>query len=280
MAVSFLLNPAVLGEYFYTHDGMLHADEVVAKIFLELYLGRHFWGTIRTRDKVTLAVAAANLNAWIVDVNMVFNPATRQLDHHQDLKLPSSAGLVWQYFLRDKVPVEVAIHIDSFVAAIDNWDTNSGFIQEWYNTQPQLNGFINVSQIVAGFNRNIGNPKEQDQAFYEAYLFCFEIVKNVFYAAEEKAKSEREYNMRTILGNNVAVFENFSNVWKSKGHHQFAIMPHPSGWQLQSASTQIAVIPEDIATINGFVFRHASGFIAASSDKIALIEYASKLRAY
>lgn len=280
MAVSFLLNPAVLGEYFYTHDGMFHADEVVAKIFLELYLGRHFWGTIRTRDKNILAEAAAKLNAWIVDVTGELDPDNRILDHHQDADLSSAAGLVWYYFLRNKVDNEVAIHIDSFVAAIDNWDTNSGFIQEWYNTQPQLNGFINVSQIVAGFNRNIGNPKEQDQAFYEAYLFCFEIVKNVFYAAEEKAKSEREYNMRTILGNNVAVFENFSNVWKYKGHHQFAIMPHPSGWQLQSASTQIAVIPEDIANIEGFVFRHMSGFIAVSSDKIALIEYASKLRAY
>ena len=280
MAISFELPPSIIGEEFYTHDGMFHADEIVAKIFLEIYLGRHFWGTIRTRDKVTLAVAAAKQNAWIVDVTAVLDPANRILDHHQDVKLPSSAGLVWQYFLREKVGEEVAIHIDSFVSAIDKWDTNSIFIQEWYSQQPELKGFLNVSQLVSGFNRNIGNPQEQDQAFYEAYLFCFEIVKNVFYAAEAKAKAEREYIMRTILPNNVAVFEEFSNVWKSKGHHQFAIMPHPSGWQLQSASTQVAIIPEDIANIEGFVFRHMSGFIAISSDKIALIEYASGLRAY
>ena len=280
MSVSFSLDDPIVGECLFTHDGMFHADEIIGKIFLELYLGRRFWGVIRTRNVAELASAKENPQAWIIDVSGELDPGNRILDHHQDKDLSSSAGLVWEYFLRNRLNNSLAVFIDPFVQAIDKWDTNFDFIQDWYNSQPQLKGFQNLSQIVSGFNRNIGDKKEQDQAFHEAYIFCFEIVKNVFYMAEQKAKAEEEYAMRTVLPNNVAVFENFSAVWKSKGDHQFAVMPHPNGWQLQSASTQIAVIPEDVANVDGFIFRHPSGFIAASSNKTALIEYASKLRAY
>ena len=42
MSVSFSLAPAIVGEYFFTHDGIFHADEIVLD------------GTVEVTDKGTL----------------------------------------------------------------------------------------------------------------------------------------------------------------------------------------------------------------------------------
>ena len=63
------------------------------------------------------------------------------------------------------------------------------------------------------------------------------IIENEHYAAIEKAKSERQYASRQILPNNVAVFDEFSTVWKEKGEHLFAVLPHANGWQIVSQDT-------------------------------------------
>jgi uncharacterized UPF0160 family protein len=73
------------------------------------------------------------------------------------------------------------------------------------------------------------------------------------------------------------VFDQYSTVWKDKKEHIFAVLPHANGWQIQSIDTNVTIVPEHIADVKGFIFRHSSGFMAVVKDKEEIIAFAEKL---
>ena len=259
-----------------THDTVFHADEVFAVAMLR-EAGYEF-ELIRTRDKETVANAIEDPSTLVVDVGFKFDDNNNR-DHHQDLSLPSSAGMIWEDVRNELLhpsPDYIAQnYLGKFIAAIDAVDTNRDNIYAQLNELPE--GFRNVSSIIAGFNRDPRNAALQDLQFEQAVEVARMIIRNEIESAKTYAESEREYQSREILPNNVAVFHTFSTVWKQKGDHQFAVLPHASGWQLQSFDTSVCVVPENVSEIDGFIFRHASGFMATSSSKEALIAFAAEL---
>ncbi|TDE17155.1 MYG1 family protein [Dyadobacter psychrotolerans] len=256
-----------------THDTAFHADDVMAVALLR-HAGYQF-ELIRTRDPKILESALAENNSLVLDVGGVYDPSMLNFDHHQDRSLLSAAGLVYEHFKEEICPVDAQIYFGRFIAAIDAMDTNRDNIFDLWATLPR--GFKNVSGILGGFNREITDPEMQYEQFGKAVTFAQEMIVNELYSSSKKAKSEAAYQHRTILPNNVAVFDEFSTVWKEKKEHVFAVLPHANGWQIQTVDTNIAVIPQDIAGLETFVFRHISGFMAVIKDKETLINFASNL---
>lgn len=256
-----------------THNQQFHADDVVAVALLK-YAGFRF-DLVRTRDSVYLEKAKKEPTVLVLDVGEVFDPSMLNFDHHQDLSLISSAGMIWEHFKDEICPLGAQPFFGQFISAIDAIDTNRDNIYAVWNTLPK--GFRNVSSIIAGFNRDATNASEQYGAFIEAVDFALVIIENEIIGAVAMAKSESDYSNRQILSNNVAVFEEFSNVWKDKAEHNFAIMPHASGWQIQSRDTSLFKVPESVESIDGFIFRHGSGFMATSKNKESLIKFAQNL---
>ncbi len=261
-----------------THDTTFHADEVFGVAIFQLLSPFVAAPIVRTRDKAILEEAIADPYTLVLDVGGVYDPSMFNFDHHQDLSLPSSAGMIWQHFKHFSPYSEEYPYLDNFISAIDAVDTNRDNIYALLHTLPE--GFRNVSSIISGFNRDATNAEVQDRAFTHAVRFACDIFRNEMYSAKEWARSEREYAERTILPNNVAVFDTFSTIWKKKGEHQFAVLPHANGWQIQSRDTSVAVVPATVAACEDFIFRHASGFMATVKDKEVAVNFALSLPVY
>jgi uncharacterized UPF0160 family protein len=256
-----------------THNTTFHADEVIAVALLR-HAGYSF-ELVRTRDPKILADAVADKNTLILDVGGSYNPSLLNFDHHQDRDLMSAAGLIYEHFKNEICPEDSQIYFARFIAAIDAMDTNRDNIYDLWATMPK--GFRNASGIIGGFNREVTDAVLQDQQFEKAAAFAQEIIQNEIHSATKKAKSEADYKDRTILSNNIAVFDQYSTVWKDKKEHVFAVLPHANGWQIQSIDTNITTVPENIADVEGFIFRHSSGFMAVVKDKEEIIAFAETL---
>ena len=256
-----------------THDTAFHADDVFAVAML-CCAGFNFQ-LIRTRNPLVLNDAINEPDTLVADVGGVYDPSMLNFDHHQDMSLPSAAGMIWQYFKDGICPTDAQPFFGQFIASIDAIDTNRNNIYAAWNTLPD--GFRNTSNIISGFNRDVMNAAQQDKQFDIAVDFAMTIIANERHSAIEKAKSELQYSQRAILSNNVAVFDEFSTVWKEKGEHQFAVLPHANGWQIQTRDSSVATIPETVSECEGFIFRHGSGFMATVKEKAVAIAFAETL---
>lgn len=256
-----------------THNASFHADEVFAIALLSA-AGFSF-SIIRTRDKEILADALASQNTLVLDVGMTYDPKMNNFDHHQDKNLMSAAGLIWKEIKDDLCKPELHVYIEPFIDAIDAIDTNRDLIYHEWEKLPK--GFRNVSSIIKGFNRDVNNEEQQRSKFLQAINLAEEILKNELYEAGKKYESDKAYTERLILPNNVAVFNEFNSVWKEKKQHVFSVMPHATGWQIQSVDTAIDTVPQRIDQCEGFVFRHISGFMGVVKEYEIAVEFAKTL---
>jgi uncharacterized UPF0160 family protein len=256
-----------------THDTTFHADEVFAVAML-IHAGHEF-EVVRTRNAEVLAEAVSDPNILVLDVGGSYDPSMLNFDHHQDTELLSAAGLIYTNCKDAICPAQAQPYFTNFISSIDVMDTNRNNIYGVWSALPS--GFRNTSGIIGGFNREVTDSDQQDGQFAKAVKFALTIIENEIHGALKKARSESEYALRTVLSNNVAVFDTYSAIWKSKGDHMIAVMPHANGWQIQSRDTAVATIPEGIADVGGFVFRHKSGFLAVVKDKEEIVAFAQGL---
>lgn len=260
-----------------THDTTFHADDVIA-VALLIVAGYNDYTFIRTRDKDTVEEALRNPETLILDTGMMYDPAMLNFDHHQDKSLMSAAGLIYLEISDELLPDEAQPYFAQWISSIDAIDTNRDHIYHLWDQLPS--GFRHTSSVLGGFNRDSSNAEVQDEQFQKALEVAIHIVRNEIYSATRKAESERKYSQRIILENNVAVFDEYSTVWKEKRDHVFVVMPHANGWQIQTIDTAIDLIPEAITSAPGFHFRHITGFMATLTTKDDAISFAATLPAH
>lgn len=256
-----------------THDTSFHADEVVAVAMLKR-AGFNV-DLERTRNFEVLTAALADPTVAVLDVGGEYNPDMMNFDHHQDMSLQSAAGLIYNHFKDLICPEEAQPYFENFVASIDAIDTNRDKIFATWDLLPR--GFRNASGLIGGFNREVTDPAEQLVQFGKALEFASTILENEIHSAIKKARSEAAYEQRTILANNVAVFSEYSAVWKNKKDHLFAVMPHANGWQINSRDTTLGQVPESVEDCDGFVFRHKSGFMAVVKEHDVAVAFAGQI---
>lgn len=270
-----------------THDGVFHADEVFA-VALLIVLNR--WENpiiVRTRDKTALAHAVEDQALYLIDAGGVYNPAMNNYDHHQEASLPSAFGLIFkagnvEYKLYKSIETpdtdikrRAVEKIAAFVQSIDDWDCNRNNAHTTAAALPD--GWRVLPQIISAFNRPDRNAETQNSQFGLALTFATNVIENELHAETKAAIAEFEYDSRNVLTNGVAVFQKFSPVWKTKADHNFAVMPHPSGWQVVARDTAICTIPPAAAEFGGFIFRHVSGFMATFTDRESAVAFAITL---
>lgn len=263
-----------------THDGIFHADEITA-VYLAKRAG--FNGeVVRSRNPSILETSLHDPYTLVLDCGMELNPTMGNFDHHQDREAPyATAGLIW-YKVRDQLYPNDPItqqFVGEIVNAIDAVDLGRENAQSTLGSELIARGYRSISAMVSGFNRPEWGAEGQDLQFEMA----MQVIENEIYAAEQRAKAEKEYNNREILENDVAVFESFSPIWKEKGDHKFAVLPYtkPVQWQIVSANNVKWPLPEqtELAALVGdqLIFRHQSGFMATFTNKDAALLVAKTL---
>lgn len=76
-----------------THDGIFHADELLACAALSIAYGRDNLAIIRTRDNKVLEIATQNKDTWVIDVGNSYDPSMLNFDHHmRDFDVTNSFG--------------------------------------------------------------------------------------------------------------------------------------------------------------------------------------------
>ena len=113
-----------------THDGIFHADELLACAALSIAYGRDNLAIIRTRDAEVLDLATHDEDTWVIDVGNDFNPSMLNFDHHmRDFNVPnrhgnklSSFGMVVEALLRRSFFSEVRQQLLDFSNKVDLMD--------------------------------------------------------------------------------------------------------------------------------------------------------------
>jgi len=286
-----------------THGGIFHADEVTAeaellkwnnlrkiimiseeKFITSSEAEKNDWINsndilyiIRTRNQDIISWGLENPNIYMLDNGLIYDEAKLNFDHHQDLALGASNILILDHLTRQgKINSELSKELRPFMIGISEFDTNQGNANLNWKEYNKDNKYRNLSNIISGFNRDPRNEKLQNEQFKKAVEFAIQILENEISSATERLKAERIYNEREILPNNVAVFSEFCPIWKQKGDHNFAILPNPQGWSLNSANSSTHPLPENIEH-KDLIFAHKGRFIAVFKTKEAAIEVAKTL---
>ena len=113
-----------------THNGIFHADELLACALLCIAYGRDNVGIIRSRDSKVLEVATKNKDTWTIDVGNSYDPEILNFDHHmRDFDVTnsfgnklSSFGMVVEELLRRSFFSEVRQQLLDFSNKVDLMD--------------------------------------------------------------------------------------------------------------------------------------------------------------
>jgi len=263
-----------------THNGIFHADEVVAVALLRIVLTEKEIFVTRTRDESIIKRGLLNPETFVIDVGGKWVPGMRNFDHHQSLRLRASNMLVFNYIKEtfpDSLLSTLMPAITNIMLGISNWDTNGdGIHQKWFEFTPD-NKYKNFSQIINGFNRNPKEEEMQDILFSKAVDIAKDFIYNEMYAAEQKQKQKVIYQAGVELTSTLILFDAYCNVWKKPDNdYNYAIMPNAQGWALVSRDADKYPI-EGIDDIPGLMFAHKAKFIAIFQGKQAAISAGAKI---
>lgn len=175
-----------------THSGTMHADEVFATAFLELYLKdiRVF----RT-PKVDLSTVSEN--------TLVYDIGNGKYDHHQldAIKrdngiLYSSVGLLWREFGKDYLKKNDYINIEEMFEAIDK-DLVEGIDAEDNGLFPKIDSIYKVKtlpNIIKIFNPSYDSYETEEEQFLKAVELAKMIWQEEIYYINGKVLADKKIN--------------------------------------------------------------------------------------
>lgn len=180
-----------------THNGVFHADEVLAVALLKLFTNTAYRVT-RTRDP--LVIDCADI---VVDVGAKNDVDTLRFDHHQFDKTDpdyglSSAGLVYRY---------LGIDIGAIAHLVKEVDDNDVGV-----APAPANHFC---KIISSFNQEDVNNLDQEIAFNDAVELAVNYLLNMKRSHELKAEQKK-----TADNAEITVFDDV----------RVAFLPVGSGW--------------------------------------------------
>ena len=184
-----------------THSGTLHADEVFATAFLDLYLK-----DIKVCRTTEIAYEDIDKNAIIYDIGR------GEFDHHQqDAKKRdngttySSFGLLWQKYGRSYLEQENIENIEDVFLAIDK-DFIEGIDADDNGIFPKIEADYRVktiSNIIKLFNPGYSSQEDENIQFMKAVTIAREIllqeIKTII--GKIKAKYKVIENLKNTAGN-------------------------------------------------------------------------------
>ena len=267
------------------HNGEFHADEVTSVALLVHFKLIDKDKIIRTRDQNHLDTCD-----FVCDVGGVYDPKIRRFDHHQaEYKGElSSAGMIWQYLLDQKIISEVYYRylLRILIRGVD--DIDNGRLQPIFG----LCTFSNViSSFVPGEHGILPN-EELDIAFFEALDFVLAYLDRIErkFQYMQKCKESVEVVMRQmkeclVFEKAMPWLEAFFELGGETHPAEFVIMPSGKHWKLRgippSFQKQMDVrrpLPAEwaglsgdelyaVCGIKGAIFCHKGRFISVWQTK-------------
>ncbi len=175
-----------------THNGTMHADEVFATAFLDLYL----------KNLRVFRTSSVDLNQ--VDENvLVYDVGRGEYDHHQpDAEKRengitySSIGLLWRKFGRDYLIQEQVTDIENVFNGIDK-DLIEGIDADDNGIFPKIEANYKVktvSNIIKLFNPSFNSDENESDQFVKAVEVAKKIFEEEVLYIKGKVEADKKVN--------------------------------------------------------------------------------------
>lgn len=235
------------------HNGMFHADDVMAIAILRQIFGATEVPIMRTNE-----VAQEDLNdpdVFVVDVGRQYVPSLNNYDHHQDDSLPSACMLV---MLAHPDAGDYPYIIHNLLSPISNCDKG-------------------INSPRAGTLNSVLRPFNTiPDGFTRAIHLCEEILDVYRINSSTIPESERIWDAAEKRGK-FAILNELIFGWRPfamRDGIQYILCPSMRGkgqWNIVSRDSHLFTIPPDEKQL----FLHSSGFIASYEnyeDALSVIE--------
>lgn len=275
-----------------THSGTMHADDVFATAFLELYLG-----DIKLFRTSSVDFEVINPHALVYDVGR------REFDHHQTDALKRengitycSFGLLWKEFGKEFLGKRDIDFIDEVFVGIDK-DLVEGIDADDNGVFPKIEADYKVktvSSIIKMFNPSFNSGQVENEQFLKAVTVAKMILEEeILYIS---GKVEAEFRIKKLLRSVSAESkflildkflpyeETLLNTEEARGILFVAYPSNRGGYAIKTVAksmddrTARMSFPEewaglegesleDVSGIKGLNFCHSGRFIVNCNDK-------------
>lgn len=281
-----------------THSGTMHADEVFATAFLELYL-----------NDIKL-IRVSNVEKDISKDVLVYDIGRGKFDHHQDdaeirengIKY-SSVGLLWKYFGKDYLKKNNIANVDEVFKAIDK-DLIEGIDAVDNGIFPEIEAnykLKTLSDIIKIFNPSSFSNEDESTQFLKAENFAKEIFIETLYNVIGKIKAKEIVN--EIINKTDGVILELEEylpyeeaILTNEKANELLFVIYPSnrgGYAIKTIPRSIEdktdrlLLPkewaglsnkelEEVTNVEGALFCHTNRFIATAKTKEAIKLLAKK----
>lgn len=282
-----------------THNGVFHADDVLAAAMLRLI--NPTAEIVRTRDEAKLAECQI-----VFDVGAKYDPATCRYDHHQRERagtrpngiLYSSLGLVWKHHGLELCDGNEDVHCmvdEHLVQPVDALD----------NGQKMYEGVVfadrlpyTISQALSSMNPNWYEEADFDAAFGQAVEVAQVILRREINSARGTVLAEEVAReaINSATDPRVIVLDRFcpwQNVVVPEAPQAlFVLFPSETGdWRIQAIPPTLGSFEKrrslpaawaglradalaELTGVSDSIFCHAGLFIAGAQSKEGVLELA------
>lgn len=272
-----------------THDGVFHADDVIAVSIISMVAGSPVQ-LVRTRNPGLIAQADV-----VIDVGGVYDASAGRFDHHQTrggvvsvrhvFSGCASAGLIWDHY-GDSI---VLSHFSGVPSILDGLDidnivkeVHAAFISDVDsidvgNRRPSP-GEYSFSHAVASLNPAGGG--NHDAAFLVAVEWVKPIIGAEINKAVARLKDRMDADKVFADSERVAVFPRYLEGWQDIVPERIQRVVFPrlgGGWSVQRPEGRVDLPTQDEARSllgEDLVFIHANRFIGAAKTQSGAITLA------
>lgn len=262
-----------------THDGIFHADELLACAALSIAYGRDNLAIIRTRDAKVLDLATREEDTWVIDVGGDFNPSMLNFDHHmRDFNVPnrhgnklSSFGMVVEALLRRSFFSEVRQQLLDFSNKVDLMDNgikkaeDLSFISVFnsYSDNEEFS-FYAALQTAIAYLRSLINKWKEEVTINERLEKAIEIRRNGIVASEDYIPVDERLNsledVKLVVYKSKAGTFNIQSVNVGETKDFSVRCPSPEAWR--------GLRDNELVRASGglpLTFCHVGGFLTVTS---------------
>lgn len=233
-----------------THDGIFHADELLACAALSIAYGRDNVVIIRSRDSKVLEVATQTKDVWVIDVGNSYDPSMLNFDHHmRDFDVTnsfgnklSSFGMIVEELLRRDFFTEVKESLLKFSNKVDMLDNGVKKTEDLiflsvlnsYSDNEVIN-FYAALEVAMTYLRSLINQWGEEVTINERLEKAIQIRRNGIVASEEFIPVDERLNaledVKLVVYKSKAGVFNIQSVNVGETKDFSVRCPSPEGWR-------------------------------------------------
>lgn len=233
-----------------THDGIFHADELLACAALSIAYGRDNVSIIRTRDSKVLELATQNKDTWVIDVGNSYDPSLLNFDHHmRDFNLTnsfgnklSSFGMVVEALLGLNFFTEVKESLLKFSNKVDMLDNGIAKAEDLFfltilnhYSENEVINFYSALESAMSYLRSLMNQWKEEVTINERLEKAIQIRRNGIVASEEYIPVDERLNaledVRLVVYKSKAGVFNIQSVNVGETKDFSVRCPTPEAWR-------------------------------------------------